>query len=91
MYQEFFNLIEFPFNLTPDTEYFFAAQPYQEALETIVVSLKQNEGFIKITGPVGSGKTLLARQLINNLNDDYILAYIPNPALPAIDLYKLII
>lgn len=91
MYQEHFHLNENPFSLTPDTQFFFRAQPYQEALETITYCLDQNEGFIKITGPVGSGKTLLCRQLLNQLDERFVVAYIPNPTLSDIDLYKMII
>lgn len=91
MYQEHFNLSENPFHLTPDTHFFFKAKPYQEALETILYSLNQDEGFIKITGPVGSGKTTLCRQLLTQLDEDYLVAYIPNPALQADDLYKMIV
>lgn len=91
MYQKHFNFLETPFHLTPDTNFFYKAAPYQEALDTIVLSLKNNEGFIKVTGPVGAGKTLLCRELLNTIDGEFVTAYIPNPMLPAAELYRLII
>lgn len=91
MYHKHFNLLEAPFHLTPDTHFFYKAQPYQEALDTIILSLNNNEGFIKVTGPVGSGKTLLCRELLNAIDSQFVTAYIPNPMLSVQELYRLII
>lgn len=81
MYQEFFRLNESPFGLTPDTEFFFGFHVHQEALDTLVGALGMGEGFIKVTGEVGTGKTLVCRKLLKQLaeNDNYVTAYIPNP------------
>jgi MSHA biogenesis protein MshM len=81
MYLEHFGLRELPFSLTPDTSYFFAHSHHQDALNTLLVALKNGEGFIKVTGEVGTGKTLLCRKLLNLLGDEYRTAYIPNPFL----------
>jgi len=83
MYQEFFGFDEVPFSLTPDTAFYYGNPSHQEALNTLLVALQLGEGFIKMTGEVGTGKTLLCRKLLRELGDDdgFVTAYIPNPAL----------
>lgn len=81
MYLEHFGLREFPFSLTPDTSYFFAYGHYRDAYNTLLVALQNGEGFIKVTGEVGTGKTLLCRKLLNTLERPFTTAYIPNPYL----------
>ncbi len=81
MYLEHFGLKEQPFSITPDTSFFFASHSYQEALNTLLISVRSGEGFIKITGEVGTGKTLLCRKFMANLGPEFRIAYIPNPYL----------
>jgi MSHA biogenesis protein MshM len=68
MYLQHFGLRETPFSLTPDTSFFFACSSYQEALNTLLVAARNGEGFIKITGEVGNGKTLLCRKFLATIN-----------------------
>ncbi len=79
MYEAFFGLKEAPFSLTPNTRYFMRADSHREALELLLVALRQQEGFIKVSGEVGTGKTLLCRMLLNNLPEEAATAYLPNP------------
>lgn len=72
MYLAHFGLREQPFSLTPDTSFFFACTSYQEALNTLLVAARSGEGFIKIVGEVGNGKTLLCRKFLATLNDGNI-------------------
>ncbi|MES2113939.1 MAG: AAA family ATPase [Pseudomonadota bacterium] len=81
MYLQHFGLKEAPFGITPDTSFFFTSPHSQEALNTLLVAAQSGEGFIKITGEVGTGKTLLCRKFITTLGDDFVTAYIPNPYL----------
>jgi len=60
--------------LTPDTSYFFACSSYQEALNTLLIAARSGEGFIKIVGEVGNGKTLLCRKFLASLNRDPVHA-----------------
>ena len=81
MYEAHFGLRELPFGITPDTSFFFGSPRSQEALNTLLVAARGGEGFIKITGEVGTGKTLLCRKFMATLGEDFITAYIPNPYL----------
>lgn len=81
MYLQHFGLREPPFSLTPDTSFFYAWRSHQEALNVLLVALRSGEGFIKVTGEVGLGKTLLCRKLLNHLKAPFVTAYIPNPHL----------
>lgn len=86
MYLEHFKLQQMPFGLTPNTELYFNRYSHRHALNTLAVALHHNEGFIKIVGEVGTGKTILCRKLLSGLNDNFITAYIPNPYLSSSEL-----
>ena len=72
---------ELPFGITPDTSFFFGCRSIQEALNTLVIAVGNGEGFIKITGEVGTGKTLLCRKFLSTLGPNWVSAYLPNPNL----------
>jgi len=80
-YLRHFGLRELPFGITPDTSYFFACASVREALNTLLIAAANGEGFIKITGEVGTGKTLLCRKFLSTLGPSWVSAYIPNPNL----------
>ena len=80
-YLKHFGLRELPFGITPDTSYFFACASVREALNTLLIAVANGEGFIKITGEVGTGKTLLCRKFLSTLGPGWVSAYIPNPNL----------
>jgi MSHA biogenesis protein MshM len=79
MYLQHFALHELPFGLTPDTAFVFSTRAHQEALNTLLVAADSGEGFIKITGEVGTGKTLLCRRFLATLPADSVSCYLPNP------------
>ena len=79
MYLQHFALHELPFGLTPDTAFVFSTRAHQEALNTLLVAADSGEGFIKITGEVGTGKTLLCRRFLATLPADALSCYLPNP------------
>jgi MSHA biogenesis protein MshM len=84
MYLQHFGLSELPFSLTPNTQFFLNMASYHKAYNMLMVSLANAEGFIKIIGEVGTGKTMLCRKVLNTLEEDkgnYVTAYIPNPVL----------
>jgi MSHA biogenesis protein MshM len=79
MYLDHFKFTKPPFTLTPNTEFYCELAAHQEALNVLLFGLQQGEGFIKILGEVGTGKTLLCRLLLNALDENFVSAYIPNP------------
>ncbi len=81
MYLYHYGLRQLPFTLTPNTQFFLGLPSHHEALQVLLTAVKTGEGFIKVTGEVGTGKTLLCRKLLNELPNDFICAYIPNPYL----------
>jgi MSHA biogenesis protein MshM len=81
VYATHFNLHTQPFQLTPDTSFYFDFRGHREALNVLLVALRSGEGFVKVTGEVGTGKTLLCRMLLNALEGELTTAYLPNPCL----------
>ena len=80
MYTAHFGLAELPFTITPDTSFFFPHSSCQDALNTLLVAVRSGEGFIKVIGEVGTGKTLLCRKFLALLEEEaFVSAYIPNP------------
>ena len=79
MYEKYYGLDEKPFSLTPDTEFYFQSLSHQQALNVLLVAIQGGDGFIKLTGEVGTGKTLLCRKLLGLLDERYDTIYIPNP------------
>ena len=79
LYLDHFGLLEPPFTLTPNTGYFLASPAHREALNLLLFALRSGEGFVKITGEVGTGKTLLCRKLMCQLGDGFVTAYVPHP------------
>ncbi len=74
MYEEYFQLSSAPFKLNPDPRYFFGSRSHNKAMAYLHYGLKQAEGFIVITGPVGAGKTMLIGHLLDQLNRSNIVA-----------------
>ena len=81
MYCGHFRLTEPPFGITPDTSFYFPCSRHQAALNTLLIAARNGEGFIKVTGEVGTGKTLLCRKFLASLGEGVASAYIPNPYL----------
>lgn len=78
-----FGFSKLPFTLSPNTQFFVNLKTHKECFNTLVFALGTGEGFVKVTGEVGTGKTVLCRKLLNQLSgDEYVTAYIPNPAMP---------
>ncbi len=87
MYGTHFGLQELPFTITPDTSFFFAHASHQDALNTLLVAVRSGEGFMKVIGEVGTGKTLLCRKFLGALDyREFVTAYIPNPYLQPMTL-----
>lgn len=90
-YEQFFGLKDAPFRLTPDPDYFFPSDVHNEALQTLLYSIRAGEGFVQITGDPGTGKTLLLRTILRQLGDEVKTALILNPTLSAQELLRVIL
>ena len=90
MYENFFGFKEKPFKLVPNPDYLFLSKSHEEALAHLNYALSQGDGFVEITGEVGTGKTTLCRTFLENLDDATIAAYIFNPTLGPKQLIKTI-
>ena len=80
MYYSHFGLNQPPFRITPNTEFFFSGGNRGPILEALIYAISQGEGIIKVTGEVGSGKTMLCNMLQSRLPPNVETAYIANPS-----------
>jgi general secretion pathway protein A len=90
MYEKFFDLTQKPFRLVPDPAYLFMGKSHEEALAHLMYAVSQGDGFVEITGEVGTGKTTLCRAFLENLDEKTEAAYIFNPKLDSVQLLKAI-
>jgi len=80
MYHDFFGLREAPFRITPNTDFFFGGGNRGAVLDALLYAIGQGEGIVKVTGEVGSGKTMLCRMLQARLPEDVLGVYLANPS-----------
>jgi type II secretory pathway predicted ATPase ExeA/septal ring-binding cell division protein DamX len=81
MYLSHFGLTEPPFRITPHTEFFFSGANRGATLEALLYAITHDEGIVKVTGEVGSGKTMLCRVLVERLPKSVETIYLANPSL----------
>ncbi len=78
MYEEYFGLVEKPFNITPDPKYFYMSAKHREALDSLLYAIADRRGFVVITGEIGSGKTITCKTLLSRLDENVKAALITN-------------
>ena len=88
MYNQHFGLDQPPFRITPDTRLFYTGGGRGDILEALVYAITSGEGIIKVTGEVGTGKTMLCRMLESRLPDHVDLVYLANPSLTPDDIAR---
>jgi general secretion pathway protein A len=91
MYLKFYGFKEGPFNLTPNSKFFFSSPKHVEALSSLLYSINHRKGFIVITGEIGSGKTTVCRTMLNQLDKHTEIALITNTNLNGKDLLMTIL
>ncbi len=90
MYETFYRLNGIPFQLTPDSRFFFASTGHNRAISHLIYGLAQEEGFIVITGEVGAGKTTLVEQLWSQLDRrTYVIGRVVTTQVSGDDLLRL--
>lgn len=90
MYESYFGLSGKPFRLSPDPRFFFESPHHGKAISYLRYGLELGEGFIVITGPVGTGKTTIARSLLSTLSNSIVAAQIATTCLSPEELVNLV-
>jgi len=91
MYLDHLDLREFPFGVTPDPGFFYLGRTHEQALASLCYGIEQRQGFVMVTGEVGTGKTLLCRALLDRLGKKTSTALILNPCLQPLELLRVIV
>jgi general secretion pathway protein A len=86
MYTDYFGLKEKPFSIAPNPRYLYMSEQHQDALAHLLYGIQEGEGFVLLTGDIGTGKTTLCRSLLEQTPDYVEVAYIFNPKLSALEL-----
>ncbi len=90
MYLAFYNLLEKPFNINTDPRFLWRGEKHQEALANLKYGLMEANGYVVLTGDVGTGKTTLVNALIEALDDNVLVANINHPTLDTVEFFNLI-
>ncbi len=91
MYEDYYGLAEKPFSLTPDPKYLYRSQSHANAFELLQYAIERREGFVVVTGDIGTGKTTLCRALLEQIDRNTFTALVLNPFLSEEDLLKRIL
>jgi len=91
MYEDYFGFTEKPFSLTPDPKYLFKSASHASAFELLHYAIRRREGFVVITGDIGTGKTTLCRAILEQIDRKTFTALVLNPFLAEEDLLRVIL
>ena len=91
MYEDYFGFSEKPFSLTPDPKYLYRSESHANAFELLQYAIRRREGFVVVTGDIGTGKTTLCRALLEQIDRRTFSALVLNPFLSEDDLLKQIL
>ena len=88
MYLSFYHLRRKPFEITVDPDFLWLGEKHNEALATLEYGIREDKGFLLLTGDVGTGKTVLINRLVRNIHLQSIISTVPDPGLDLIDFYN---
>src|SRR5262245_55308530 len=91
MYEQYYGFAEKPFSLTPDPKYLYRSESHANAFDLLQYAIERREGFVVITGDIGTGKTTLCRALLEQIDRTTFSALVLNPFLTEEDLLKRIL
>lgn len=92
MYKEYWNLKRYPFENSPDPEFFYFSPHHREALQWLSYGIRERKGALVLTGDVGCGKTVISRRVVRDLpSDGYDVAVVVNPSLSPVELLREIV
>ena len=91
MYESFYGFAEKPFSLTPDPKYLYRSESHANAFDLLQYAIRRREGFVVVTGDIGTGKTTLCRAVLEEIDRTTFTALVLNPFLTEEDLLKRIL
>src|SRR5689334_24112427 len=91
MYESYYGFAEKPFSLTPDPKYLYRSESHANAFDLLQYAIRRREGFVVVTGDIGTGKTTLCRALLEEIDRNTFSALVLNPFLSEQDLLTLIL
>src|SRR5262245_7616428 len=91
MHEEYYGFTEKPFSLTPDPKYLYKSESHANAFDLLQYAIKRREGFVVVTGDIGTGKTTLCRAILEQLDRKTFTALVLNPFLSEEDLLRLVL
>lgn len=91
MYEDFYGFSEKPFSLTPDPKYLYKSESHASAFDLLQYAIRRREGFVVITGDIGTGKTTLCRAILDHVDRRTFTALVLNPFVSEEDLLRLIL
>jgi general secretion pathway protein A len=91
MHEDYFGFTEKPFSLTPDPKYLYRSASHGSAFELLQYAIRRREGFVVITGDIGTGKTTLCRAVLDQLDRRTFTALVLNPFISEEDLLRVIL
>src|SRR4029078_9590808 len=91
MHEEYYGFTEKPFSLTPDPKYLYKSESHANAFDLLQYAIRRREGFVVVTGDIGTGKTTLCRAVLEQIDRNTFTALVLNPFLSEEDLLKRIL
>jgi general secretion pathway protein A len=91
MYEDYYGFTEKPFSLTPDPKYLYKSETHANAFDLLQYAIRRREGFVVITGDIGTGKTTLCRAIMEQLDRNTFTALVLNPFISEEDLLRLVL
>jgi general secretion pathway protein A len=88
MYEEFYGFVQPPFSLTPDPRFLYRSESHDVALQQVWQAIRRKEGFIVLTGDIGTGKTTLCRTVLEQFDPTTFTALVLNPFLSVEELLR---
>jgi general secretion pathway protein A len=91
MHEEYYGFVEKPFSLTPDPKYLYKSESHANAFDLLQYAIRRREGFVVVTGDIGTGKTTLCRAILEQLDRRTFTALVLNPFISEEDLLRIIL
>src|SRR5437868_4179690 len=88
MYEQYYGFVQPPFTLTPDPRFLYRSESHEEAISLLIHSIRRKEGFVVLTGDIGTGKTTICRALLEQLDASTFTSLILNPFLSVEELLR---